>query len=167
MSLQRYFGITSFCFGAANSFVDVGSDDLLVYRYLSTSLYRDVAWLTLFWILLAGLIQLFVVIRYFFKRDPCLDPLTTSVKVLFFASTLILMAPVVLNLFGAYLLFRNEGNVDEDVNKYDRFEIQLNENENVNNYLEKKSHRTKTYGKISVSSFRMRSLSIRSFVCKW
>ena len=74
--------------------------------------------LTLSWIILGGLLQLIVVCRLLYKRDACLQPIPTSIRILLFFASSILLGPVTVNVYGAYILFRNGAVDDGDIVKY-------------------------------------------------
>ena len=71
--------------------------------------------LTTTWILLGGFVQAIVTIVKLCKRDPIVNLIPKRVQVLMMITAPILMAPVIVNLFGAYVVFRNQENAEEDV----------------------------------------------------
>ena len=71
------------------------------------------------WIILGGLLQLIIVSRLLCRRDACLEPIPTSIRILLFFASLILLGPVIVNLYGAYVLFRNGAVDDGNIVKYE------------------------------------------------
>ena len=114
MEFKKLLGMGMFLSAAAFTCTDVGTDGLLAGEYGNSDKLDDWAFfiLTVVWIALGGILQSVIVISFLCKRHTCLDPLSNSLRVLLLLSAPFLMGPVVVNVFGAYLVFQN---IDDDV----------------------------------------------------
>ena len=123
--------IFSFIAAAVFTIIDVGTDGLLVNeyndRFLNASetgepnwnkadkifgnaepeLYLVFKYLTMGCILSGGCVQFAVVIYLFVRADPNLQLLPKPLRVLLLLTALILMAPVLVNFYAAFYVFRN------------------------------------------------------------
>ena len=123
--------IFSFCAAAVFTIIDVGTDGLLVNeyndRFLNASetgepnwnkadnivgnaepeLYLVFKYLTMGCILSGGCVQVAVVIYLFVRADPNLQLLPKPLRVLLLLTAPILMAPVLVNFYAAFYVFRN------------------------------------------------------------
>ena len=121
--------IFSFIAAAVFTIIDVGTDGLLVDEYndkfLNASetgepnwnkaifgnaepeLYLMFKYLTMGCILSGGCVQVAVVIYLFVRADPNLQLLPKPLRVLLLLTALILMAPVLVNFYAAFYVFRN------------------------------------------------------------
>jgi hypothetical protein len=68
--------------------------------------------LTAVWILLGGILQSSIIIYFHIKKDQRLLSLPTPVRFLVWITAPILMAPVILNLYGAYQIFTKKSQED-------------------------------------------------------
>ena len=74
--------------------------------------------LTSIWICLGGLVETVIILRQMCRRsDSCLEPLTRPLRYLLLLTAPFLIAPVVVNIFAAFLVFRNRANVTDDIVK--------------------------------------------------
>ena len=91
---------------------------MTTYSLFSDYFYNTLHFiLTTTWISLCGFIQMITVIVLLCKGDSCLRPFGVPLRVLLCLSAPILLAPVVTNIFGAYLLICNGDNATEDLVK--------------------------------------------------
>ena len=123
-----------FCFGAAFTIVDIGSDIALAVEYWNYS--KTGSWsplennmnfenntifagLTTGWIVLSAVCQFFLVIYLKCRQDPRLIFLPPLVQFLLFLWTPICLGPVVIYLHGASLLIcrRNIVSIQKDVTR--------------------------------------------------
>ena len=139
MSFGTILTIIRFCAGAIFSLIDIGGDALLAYNYwkYSNNATADketeitpnglpiesnliLAGMTTAWIVLGGFFQACYCVYLFVRRDPRLGILAKPIKILLLASTTVLMRPVVINIFGAYFVFRNTNadNLQEEIERY-------------------------------------------------
>ena len=127
MKFGKLIAILMFCAGAAFTLLDIGTDVSLAYEYtheywnditiilpdlevaLSVSSFFSI--LTTMWIGLGGMFQFGVVARFLFRGDARLNWLPKSIRVLLLFCSPILLGPVVLNLYGAVFVMRNDDNI--------------------------------------------------------
>ena len=131
--------IIRFCAGAIFSLIDIGGDALLAYNYwkYSNNATADnetentanglpfesnlmLAGMTTGWIVLGGFFQTCYCVHLFVRRDPRLGILAIPIQILLLTSTTVLMGPVVINIFGAFFVFRNRNadNLQEEIERY-------------------------------------------------
>ena len=140
MKFGTLMAILTFCAGATFTCVDIGADILLAYEYWNNSEFvqgdlhaintsngmhasnnSGLSIATTIWITLGGLIQ-FVLVAYFLCRgDERLTWLPKSIRVLLLLCSPILLGPVVVSLYGAVFVIRNDDNI-ETKNDILRFE---------------------------------------------
>ena len=124
---KQLLGVLIFLSAAIFTITDIAFDVALARKYYfhSKTPPWDLAWilfcLTALWIGLGGALQAIIVFVYLCRRHPSLEPLPTTIRFLLCISAPFLMAPVITSLFGAYLIIRDRGNVEEDVIKYATF----------------------------------------------
>jgi hypothetical protein len=113
-----------FAAGAVMTGVDIGVDISLVAEYynnpynepykgpfdsdtlsVSSSIFMI---LTACWIFLGGLVQTSVIIHLTRKNDPLVSDLPKPVRILVFFTAPILMAPVIVYIYGAYLIIKKK-----------------------------------------------------------
>jgi hypothetical protein len=80
-----------------------------VRRCLPSNLFT---FLTAMWIILGGMGQTATIIHFHRKKDPLLSTLPTPVRQLVCCTAPILLAPVVLNIYGAYLVLKKKPDVE-------------------------------------------------------
>ena len=139
MELKTLIVLLTFCAGAIFTLVDIGGDLALAHEYWSycneTLIYPHEqsktnetsnelsnglggVWSCLFafpttlWIALCGIVQFFIVARCVYRGDARLKVLPKPIRILLLCSSLILLGPVVVNVFGAALVLQN-GNDDQ------------------------------------------------------
>ena len=140
MKFGTLLAIFTFCAGAAFTLVDIGSDISLAYEYWDNSQYvrewlestetsngKDswentiFAFITAVWIGLGGVFQFLLVAYLLCRGDNRLTVLPTSVQILLLLCSPILLGPVVVSLYGAVFVIRNDDNI-ETKNDILRFE---------------------------------------------
>ena len=94
-------------------FLMTTGDNLLRLHFYDTLYFI----LTTAWISLGGLVQTIAVIVLLCKGDSRLRPFRVPLRVLLCLSAPILLAPVVTNVFGAYLIICDGDNATEDLLK--------------------------------------------------
>ena len=126
MDLKSLLGICFFIMGAMFSCLDIGSDISLACEHYhkagnaTTILKTHHAFffvLTTVWIAFGGVGQMIIFLRYLCIKHSCVDQIPSLVKVLILISAPLLMAPVVVNVFCAYLIARGESHMDEKTPK--------------------------------------------------
>ena len=73
--------------------------------------------ITMVWLCLGGISHILVIIRYWCKSNSCLSLLSWPLRLLILLSAPFLMAPAILNLLGAYLVFCNRATLHQDLIK--------------------------------------------------
>ena len=73
--------------------------------------------LTMVWLCLGGISHILVIICYLCKRNSCFSLFSWPLRLLILLSAPFLMAPAILNLLGAYLVFCNKATLHEDLIK--------------------------------------------------
>ena len=136
MKFGKLIAILTFCAGAAFTLLDIGTDVSLAYEYYNYSYFvrgntgtsHDLdgalslfAILTTIWIGLGGLFQFGLVTRSLCRGDDRLNWLPKSIRVLLLLCSPILLGPVVVSLYGAVFVIRNDDNI-ETKNDILRFE---------------------------------------------
>ena len=82
---------------------------------------KTFAILTTSWIVLGGIAQIILVVYLSVCHNDCLNILPKWMQMALLLSTTILMGPVVLNLYGAFYVFRNESHnqIQDSIQRYD------------------------------------------------
>ena len=127
MKFGKLIAILTFCAGAAFTLLDIGTDVSLAYEYYNYSYFVRgntrtshvldgalslLAVLTTMWIGLGGLFQFGLVARFLCRGDDRLTWLPKSIRVLLLSCSLILLGPVVVSLYGAVFVIRNDDNIE-------------------------------------------------------
>ena len=107
MELIYWFTITAFLTGAIFGLTDILSDAFLFMQYtvyVSEEIFQIVGILTGTWIGLGGVFQCGVAVFLNIKGEPDgpFKSLPVPIRVLVIVTSLILLSPVVLNIYGAY-----------------------------------------------------------------
>ena len=89
----------------------------LEYSTIRSTFSNYLFLLTTTWIILGGFLQTIIIIRYKRARHTCLDPFSLPMRLILIFTAPFLLAPVFVNIFGAYLILRNLPNVNEDIVK--------------------------------------------------
>jgi hypothetical protein len=98
-----------FASGAVFTGVDIGIDISLINNYANDTVMADFfIRITACWIFLGGLVQTFVIIYLLRKQDPLVSNLPMPVGILVFCTAPVLMAPVIVNVYGAYLIIKKK-----------------------------------------------------------
>ena len=114
MKFGTLIGVLTFCAGVAFTLVDIGSDIKLAHEYCNGqrhNVHKIFFYLTTVWILLGGLAQFCLVAFFLLRGDPRLIWLPKSIRTLLLLCSPILMAPVIVNVYGVILVTCH---VDED-----------------------------------------------------
>ena len=123
MECRRLFGCFAFLLAAVLSFTDITTDIMLAREYhlkkrVVPSFFQYVLFLcTTSSIVLGGVVQTIIVIRNYCKRDSFFSAIPKQLGFLILITAPMLMAPVVTNLFGAYVMISNKINcngIDND-----------------------------------------------------
>ena len=144
MDLNRLLRLGVFLSSACFSLLDIASDFWLAKEYFLTSKCADhftpgrcpnisqyanaslvdffqehfvFFTLTSLWISLGGALQFLLILRYLCKKDSSLDPFPWPIRIIIVLAAPILGAPIIVNLFGVYLVWRNPATLNEDVVK--------------------------------------------------
>ena len=136
MKFVQFFAFCAFLLGAFFSFVDILSDGLLAKQFYP--LYecwrgtetercqnltffsddRDIYFfLTITWLCLGGIANFLQIVHNWCKKDSCLSLFVWPLSLFILIMAPLLMAPVILNLIGAYFVFCNKADGNEDLIK--------------------------------------------------
>ena len=74
--------------------------------------------LTSLLVALGGVIKLLILFVLIYKKHSCMEPLSSCLKVMMVCTTMLLVDPIMANIYCAYLVYRNHANVDDDIAKY-------------------------------------------------
>ena len=144
MKFGTLIAILTFSAGAAFTLIDIGFDMKLATEYWNSKGIFGCFWnctnsvcnqicmtepedvflffiLTTVWIVLGGLVQSFLVARYLFRGDARLIWLPKSIRVLLLICAPILMAPVIVNVYGVFFVTRHadEDRIQDDVLRFE------------------------------------------------
>ena len=144
MEFQSLFALLTFCTGVIFTSVDIGSDVALAQEYWSNCFKNDsnktidnntaydpsnrldagdncvFTMPTTLWIALCGIVQFFIIARCLYRGDARVKVLPKPIRALLLCSSLILLGPIVLNVFGAALVLQhtNDDRRTEDIVRY-------------------------------------------------
>ena len=130
MDFSTLMIFSSFCVGAVTTLVDIGTDALLVKEYFNgihidnrEAKYNETSnglagednqFFGVFsstWMALGGLGQACVVLYLLIRGDERLHALPKPLRFLLLPTSLILMGPVVINVFAAFFVIRHVGEI--------------------------------------------------------
>ena len=138
MEVKRLFRLGSFVFAGIFSLVEVVMKILLIHTYNiiqptsldfsfnSTTIFDSSPILkngfkpatTLTWVVVGGVVQLFILLRFLLcKKDSSARTFSPRLQALLIGAAVCLLSPVTMNIYCAYLIYRNLANVDEEVDK--------------------------------------------------
>ena len=124
MALQKVIIILGFCLGAVFTMVDITSDGKLAYEFINNGsrLSNNSMWtqiqiqqfffgaLTLIWIGLGGICQAVYIIYLLVVKDSRLHDFPSWIRCILLLSSMVLLGPVVVYVFGAITVLRSANN---------------------------------------------------------
>ena len=126
MELKRLFQLGSYIIAAICSLVDVIMKMFIIRMYqLMQPLTHDFSSImssfrfvmTSTWVGLGGLVQLFILLFCLQRQQRIAQPFSVPLQLVMICAGFILLSPVVINIYSAYVVFRDNTNDDRDIHK--------------------------------------------------